>query len=52
MIILLVRLVQLQKVSNKDLLIDQRGNLRGSFFIDVPNVEGNQKFKTEQNYSD
>ena len=34
------------KVSNKDLITDKRGNLRGSFFIDAPNVEGNQKFKT------
>ena len=34
------------KISNKDLITDKRGNLRGSFFIDAPNVEGNQKFKT------
>ena len=34
------------KVSNKDLVTDKRGNLRGSFFIDAPKVEGNQKFKT------
>ncbi len=34
------------KVSNKDLITDKRGNLRGSFFIDAPKVEGNQKFKT------
>ena len=34
------------KVSNKDLVTDKRGNLRGSFFIDAPNVAGNQKFKT------
>ena len=34
------------KVSNKDLITDKKGNLRGSFFIDAPNVEGNQKFKT------
>ena len=34
------------KVSNKDLITDKKGNLRGSFFIDAPNVAGNQKFKT------
>ena len=34
------------KVSNKDLVTDKKGNLRGSLFIDAPNVEGNQKFKT------
>ena len=34
------------KVSNKDLITDKRGNLRGSFFIDAPKVEGNLKFKT------
>tara|TARA_B100000965_G_scaffold381032_1_gene378111 strand:+ start:3541 stop:10200 length:6660 start_codon:yes stop_codon:yes gene_type:complete len=34
------------KVSNKDLITDKKGNLRGSFFIDAPNVEGNVKFKT------
>ncbi len=34
------------KVSSKDLITDKKGKLRGSFFIDVPNVEGNIKFKT------
>ena len=34
------------KVANKDLITDKKGNLRGSFFIDAPNVAGNQKFKT------
>ena len=34
------------KVSNKDMITDKKGNLRGSFFIDAPNVEGNLKFKT------
>ncbi len=34
------------KVSNKDLITDKKGNLRGSFFIDAPNVQGNLKFKT------
>jgi len=34
------------KVNNKDLVTDKKGKLRGSFFIDAPSVEGNQKFKT------
>ena len=34
------------KVTNKDLITDKKGQLRGSFFIDQPSVEGNQKFKT------
>jgi len=34
------------KVSNKDLVTDKKGNVRGSFFIDAPNVAGNLKFKT------
>ena len=34
------------KVNNKDLVTDKKGKLRGSFFIDAPNVKGNQKFKT------
>jgi hypothetical protein len=34
------------KVSSKDMITDKKGNLRGSFFIDAPNVEGNLKFKT------
>jgi len=34
------------KVSSKDLVTDKKGNLRGSFFIDAPNVAGNLKFKT------
>tara|TARA_B100001093_G_scaffold31677_1_gene27375 strand:+ start:3604 stop:10296 length:6693 start_codon:yes stop_codon:yes gene_type:complete len=34
------------KVSNKDMITDKQGNLRGSFFIDAPNVAGNIKFKT------
>ena len=34
------------KISNKDLDTDKKGKLRGSFFIDQPNVEGNIKFKT------
>ena len=34
------------KISNKDLVTDKKGKLRGSFFIDQPNVEGNIKFKT------
>ena len=34
------------KVSNKDMITDKQGNLRGSFFIDAPNVAGNLKFKT------
>ena len=34
------------KISNKDLITDKKGKLRGSFFIDQPNVEGNMKFKT------
>ena len=28
------------------MITDKKGNLRGSFFIDAPNVEGNLKFKT------
>ena len=34
------------KVSSKDMVTDKKGNLRGSFFIDAPNVAGNVKFKT------
>ena len=34
------------KISNKDLVTDKKGKLRGSFFIDQPNVDGNVKFKT------
>ena len=34
------------KVSSKDLVTDKKGNVRGSFFIDAPNVAGNLKFKT------
>ena len=34
------------KVSSKDMITDKKGNLRGSFFIDAPNVAGNLKFKT------
>ena len=34
------------KISNKDMVTDKKGNLRGSFFIDAPSVEGNMKFKT------
>ena len=34
------------KVSSKDLVTDRKGNVRGSFFIDAPNVAGNLKFKT------
>ena len=34
------------KISNKDMVTDKKGNLRGSFFIDQPSVEGNMKFKT------
>ena len=34
------------KVTNKDMVTDKAGNLRGSFFIDAPNVAGNLKFKT------
>ena len=34
------------KVSNKDMVTDKQGNLRGSFFIDAPNTAGNLKFKT------
>ena len=34
------------KLVNKDLITDKRGNLRGSFFIDDPSKDGNQKFKT------
>ena len=34
------------KVSNKDMITDKQGNLRGSFFIDAPNTAGNLKFKT------
>ncbi len=34
------------KVSSKDLITDKKGKLKGSFFIDAPNVEGNLKFKT------
>ena len=28
------------------MVTDKKGNLRGSFFIDAPNVAGNVKFKT------
>ncbi|BCU98567.1 MAG: hypothetical protein CM15mV22_1990 [Eurybiavirus sp.] len=34
------------RVSNKDMVTDKKGNLRGSFFIDATSVEGNMKFKT------
>ena len=34
------------KVSNKDMVTDKKGKLRGSFFIDAPNTQGNIKFKT------
>ena len=34
------------KVSDKSLITDGAGKLRGSFFIADPNVSGNQKFKT------
>ena len=34
------------KISNKDLVTDKKGKLRGSFFIDAPTTEGNMKFKT------
>ena len=34
------------KVSDKSLITDGAGKLRGSFFIADPNVDGNQKFKT------
>jgi len=34
------------KVSDKSLISDTAGNLRGAFFLDDPNVDGNLKFKT------
>ena len=34
------------KVSNKDLVTDKKGKLRGTFFIGNPSVSGNLKFKT------
>ena len=34
------------KVSNKDLITDKKGKLKGSFFIDAPKKAGAQKFKT------
>ena len=34
------------KVTDKSLITDGSGNLRGSFFISNPNVAGNLKFKT------
>ena len=34
------------KITNKDLISDKKGNLRGSFFIDSPKDDGNLKFKT------
>ena len=34
------------KVSNKDLITDKKGKLKGSFFIDRPKKAGVQKFKT------
>ena len=34
------------KVSNKDLITDKKGKLKGSFFIDTPSKQGVQKFKT------
>ena len=34
------------KVTDKSLISDSAGKLRGSFFISDPNVAGNQKFKT------
>ena len=34
------------KVTNKDLITDKKGKLKGSFFIDSPKDNGNLKFKT------
>ena len=34
------------KITNKDLITDKKGKLRGSFFIDSPTTKGNMKFKT------